>query len=166
MTLTESFPARARDMACSIAATGALMSTSFSPSASVAASASGWSDARYPRTFSASAASCARAGSSQNTAGDSERRARVTASRTQSRTAASLVWHMRQRSPALTSCSKTGTRSRAPSSETKKVFTTPSSEARKVLSWLPYSSALRAISPTLETLPMVATSKAPFLFQS
>ena len=34
------------------------------------------------------------------------------------------------------------------------------------MSWLPYSSALRAISPTLATLPMVATSNAPCFLQS
>ena len=50
-------------------------------------------------------ASWARVSSSQNTAGAPVARARVTASFTQSRIGTSLVWHVRQMSPADTSCS-------------------------------------------------------------
>ena len=50
-------------------------------------------------------ASCARERSSQKTAGAPVARARPTASRTQSATGASLVWHARQTSPGSTSCS-------------------------------------------------------------
>ena len=56
-------------------------------------------------TFSSTSASCARVSSSQNTAGAPVARARSTASRTQSRIGASLVWQARQMSPASTSCS-------------------------------------------------------------
>ena len=44
--------------------------------------------------------------------------------------------------------------------------TVPSAGMRKVLSWLPYSSALRAMRPTLGTEPMVAGSSAPWARQS
>ena len=87
-------------------------------------------------------------------------RARVTASFTQSRTGASLVWHMRQRSPAATACSS----STLPSASTTR--TVPSRGNWKVLSCEPYSSAFCAIRPTLGTLPIVAGSKAPFALQS
>ena len=105
-------------------------------------------------------ASWARSLSSQNTAGVSLRRARSTASFTQSRTGASLVWHMRQMSPACTGCSKIV---RPASSLTR---TMPSPGIWKVLSCEPYSSAFCAIRPTLGTLPMVAGSKAPWALQS
>ncbi len=87
-------------------------------------------------------------------------RARVTASFTQSRIEASLVWQARQMSPGCTSCSSRA--SPAP-------FTTrmvPAAGASKVLSCEPYSSAAFAIRPTLGTEPMVAGSKAPFARQS
>ena len=87
-------------------------------------------------------------------------RARVTASFTQSRIGMSLVWHMRQMSPAATVCS----RSVAPAPSTTR--TVPAAGISKVLSWLPYSSAACAISPTLGTEPMVAGSYAPWARQS
>src|SRR6218665_2329246 len=57
---------------------------------------------RYILTLVISCASWGRYASSQNTTGMPELRARVTASLTQSRMAASLTWHMRQMSPACT----------------------------------------------------------------
>ena len=96
--------------------------------------------------------SWARSRSSQNTAGVCEARARVTASLTQSRMGASLVWHARQMSPAATSCSM---------STSPALFTTctrPASAISKVLSWLPYSSAFCAMRPTLGTEPIVVGS--------
>ena len=105
-------------------------------------------------------ASWARASSSQNTAGAPVARARVTASFTQSRIGMSLVWQARQMSPADTSCSM----STAPDSSTTR--TVPSAGTSKVLSWLPYSSAACAISPTLGTEPIVAGSNAPWARQS
>jgi len=56
---------------------------------------------RYILTLVISCASCGRYWSSQNTTGMPELRARVTASLTQSRMAASLHWHMRQMSPCF-----------------------------------------------------------------
>ncbi|MNV69346.1 hypothetical protein D3C71_1622520 [compost metagenome] len=105
-------------------------------------------------------ASWARAASSQNTAGVLLRRARSTASLTQSWIGASLVWHMRQMSPASTACSNTT----LPASSV--TLTTPSAAIWKVLSCEPYSSAFCAIRPTLGTEPMVAGLKAPLLRQS
>ena len=105
-------------------------------------------------------ASWARAASSQNTAGVLLRRARSTASLTQSWIGASLVWHMRQISPASTACSKTT----VPASSV--TLTTPSAAIWKVLSCEPYSSAFCAIRPTFGTEPMVAGSKAPCALQS
>ena len=64
----------------------------------------------------------------------------------------SLVWHMRNTSPAATDCASTVW----PSSSTAR--TVPATGISKVLSWLPYSSAAWAIRPTLETDPMVAGS--------
>ncbi|MNV64809.1 hypothetical protein D3C71_1574710 [compost metagenome] len=105
-------------------------------------------------------ASWARLASSQNTAGVLLRRARLTASLTQSWIGASLVWHMRQMSPVCTACSKTT----LPASSVTR--TVPSAGIWKVLSCEPYSSAFCAIRPTLGTEPMVAGSKAPWLRQS
>ncbi len=97
-------------------------------------------------------ASWARPSSSQNTAGMPEARARVTASLTQSRIGTSLVWHIRQMSPAPTACSSTV----SPWVSTTR--TVPVEGISKVLSWLPYSSAAWAIRPTLGTVPRVAGS--------
>ncbi len=107
---------------------------------------------RYSRTLAIRFASWARVSSSQKIAGSPVARARVTASFTQSRTGTSLVWHIRQMSPAPTVCSRTT----APSASTTR--TVPVDGISKVLSWLPYSSAARAIRPTLETDPIVAGS--------
>ena len=87
-------------------------------------------------------------------------RARVTASLTQSRMGASLVWQARQMSPAWTACSMRA----VPEPSTTR--TVPSAGTSKVLSWLPYSSAAWAISPTLGTEPIVDGSKAPWARQS
>ena len=106
-------------------------------------------------TFLRISASCARVSSSQNTAGAPVARARSTASRTQSATAASLVWQPRQMSPGSTSCSS----SVAPEPSTTR--TLPAASISKVLSWLPYSSAFCAIRPTLGVVPIVAGSNAP-----
>ena len=62
---------------------------------------------RYALTLAIRLASCARVSSSQNTAGSPVARARVTASLTQSRIGASLVWQARKMSPAQTACSIT-----------------------------------------------------------
>ena len=105
-------------------------------------------------------ASWARVSSSQNTAGVSEARARVTASLTQSRIEASLVWQARHTSPGCTSCSS----STSPSEATTR--TVPAAGTSKVLSWEPYSSAALAIRPTLGTVPIVAGSRAPWVRQS
>ena len=96
--------------------------------------------------------SWARVSSSQNTAGVPEARARVTASLTQSRMGASLVWQARQMSPAATSCDMTT----SPAAST--TSTRPSASISKVLSWLPYSSAFWAMRPTLGTEPIVVGS--------
>ncbi|MNC47275.1 hypothetical protein D3C75_963270 [compost metagenome] len=88
------------------------------------------------------------------------RRARLTASLTQSWIGASLTWHMRKMSPASTFCSRTTW----PLLSTTR--TTPSALIWKVLSWEPYSSAFCAIRPTFGTLPMVVGSKAPLALQS
>ncbi|MCY1542633.1 hypothetical protein D9M68_783900 [compost metagenome] len=117
-----------------------------------------WS-CRYSSTFLRSSRSWARSGSSQKMAGVSDRRARVTASLTQSRIGASLVWQARQMSPASTSCCI----STVPSAATTRMV--PSAVISKVLSWEPYSSAFCAIRPTFGTLPMVVGSKAPLVLQ-
>ncbi len=111
-------------------------------------------------TFLMSSASCARPLSSQNTAGVSDARARVTASFTQSRTGTSFVWHARQMSPASTSCAM----STSPAAFT--TSTRPSRSMRNVLSCEPYSSAFCAMRPTLGTEPIVVGSKAPLAWQS
>ena len=87
--------------------------------------------------------------------------ARCTASLTQSRTASSLVWHMRQMSPVATSCSNTTS-----SESLATTLTTPSAEIWKVLSCEPYSSAFFAMRPTFATLPMEDTSNLPLALQS
>ena len=87
-------------------------------------------------------------------------RARVTASLTQSRIGASLVWQARQMSPGSTSCSI----STSPVALTTR--TVPAAGTSKVLSCEPYSSAALAIRPTLGTEPIVDGSKAPFARQS
>ena len=115
---------------------------------------------RYIATLAVRPRSWSRRGSSQNTTGVPDRRARVTASFTQSRIGASLVWHIRQMSPALTGCCS----STVPCSSMTR--TVPSPLILKVLSWLPYSSAACAIRPTLGTLPIVAGSNAPCSRQS
>jgi hypothetical protein len=107
------------------------------------------------RTLASTSASWARVSSSQNTAGQPVARARVTASLTQSRIGASLVWHMRQMSPSSTSCS----RSVVPSPST--TFTVPGAAISKVLSWEPYSSAFCAMRPTFGTVPIVVGSNWP-----
>ncbi len=105
-------------------------------------------------------ASWARFSSSQKTAGAPVARARVTASLTQSRIGASLVWQARQMSPGSTSCSI----STSPAALT--TWTVPAVGISKVLSWEPYSSAAWAIRPTFGTEPIVDGSNAPFARQS
>ncbi|MCY1239814.1 hypothetical protein D9M72_526290 [compost metagenome] len=105
-------------------------------------------------------ASWARVSSSQNTAGISEARARVTASLTQSRIGTSLAWQARQMSPGATWCSIRT----VPLLSTS--WTVPADWISKVLSWLPYSSAAWAMRPTFGTVPMVVGSKAPWARQS
>ena len=112
--------------------------------------------ARYVRTLRMSSASCGRYWSSQKTAGVAEARARVTASLTQSRTAASFTRHARQMSP----CSTVWAMRMLPAASTMRMV--PEAFAWKVLSWLPYSSAACAMRPTFGTLPMVRGSSAPF----
>lgn len=104
---------------------------------------------RYCFTLAIRLASCARVSSSQKTAGSPVARARVTASFTQSRIGASLVWQARKMSPADTACSMTA----SPLASTRR--TVPVTGISKVLSWLPYSSAFCAIRPTFGTEPMV-----------
>ena len=148
MPVTEivSCPARARSSVKRVASATGMTSIS-SPSVSSASSAG--------RTFLSSSASCARVSSSQNTAGAPVARARRTASATQSWIGASFVWHMRQMSPASTSCSS----SAAPSSSTTR--TVPAAAISNVLSCEPYSSAFCAMRPTFGVVPIVAGSKAP-----
>lgn len=74
---------------------------------------------------------------------------------------ASLVWHIRQMSPAATSCAMTTSWLWLSTT-----CTLPAQGSSKVLSWEPYSSAFFAISPTLDTEPIVDTSNWPFLRQS
>src|SRR5699024_2922429 len=116
--------------------------------------------ARYSLTLAIRFASCARDSSSQNTAGVPVARARVTASLTQSRIGVSLVWQARQMSPGNTSWLM------STSPEESTTSTRPCPEISKVLSWLPYSSALAAIRPTFGTEPIVVGSKAPLVRQS
>ncbi len=108
--------------------------------------------ARYCSTLAIRLASWARPESSQNTAGEPVARARVTASWTQFRIGASLVWHIRQMSPAATGVSSTT----APASSV--TWTVPALGISKVLSWEPYSSAAWAIRPTFGTVPIVVGS--------
>ncbi|CFS32594.1 Uncharacterised protein [Mycobacterium tuberculosis] len=111
-------------------------------------------------TFLISSFSCGRYGSSQNSTGIPEMRARVTASLTQSRIGASLTMHMRQMSPASTfSVSSTSPVA------TSTMLATPSSGISNVLSCEPYSSACWAIRPTLGTVPIVVGSNWPFVLQ-
>lgn len=105
-------------------------------------------------------ASWARLSSSQKTVGSPVARARVTASLTQSRIGASLVWQARKMSPAETACWRTT----FPASSTTR--TVPVVAISNVLSWLPYSSAFCAIRPTFGTVPIVDGSKAPLARQS
>jgi len=114
---------------------------------------------RYCCTFAMICASWARLLSNQNTAGVLLKRARRTASLTQSRIGASLTWHILQISPAST----LWLINTLPLAST--TLTTPSAGISKVLSWLPYSSAFCAIKPTFGTLPMVLGSKAPCSLQ-
>ena len=151
MTAMVSSPRRMRASDQRMASTGFRMRMS-SPSVSCRG--------RQARTLAMISASCARASSSQNTAGAPDARARPTASRTQSRTGSSFVWHMRKMSPTLTGCSI----STPPPAATTRIV--PAPDAVKVLSCEPYSSALRAISPTFDTLPMVAGSNCPCRRQS
>ncbi|MNL06733.1 hypothetical protein D3C87_1273790 [compost metagenome] len=109
-----------------------------------------------------SSASCGRYGSSQNTAGVPELRARVTASFTQSRIGASLTWHMRQISPCSTFCVSADSTSLVALSTMR---ASPSSGISNVLSCEPYSSAFWAIRPTFGTVPIVTGSKAPLVLQ-
>src|SRR5690606_3299959 len=104
--------------------------------------------------------SCARFSSNQKTAGVPERRALLTANFTQSRIGASLVWHIRKISPALT----TWVINTFPSAST--TWIVPLEIAWKVLSCEPYSSAFWAISPTFDTDPIVDGSNAPCCLQS
>ena len=110
--------------------------------------------------------SCPRSGSNQKTAGAPVARARVTARRTQSRMGASWVWQARQMSPASTSWDSRTVPGWAPAPSTTTTSTRPAVGMAKVLSWLPYSSARRAMSPTLGTVPMVRGSRAPCSLQS
>ena len=72
----------------------------------------------------------------------------------------SLVWHMRQMTPSLTSCDiKTSPDARS----TTRMEPAPG--AVNVLSWEPYSWAFWAMRPTLATQPMVVGSKAPCAMQ-
>ena len=112
-------------------------------------------------TFAMSWASWARVASSQKTAGAPVARARVTASFTQSRIGASLVWHARQMSPASTACSMSTVPDCVDDAHRAR-----SAAISKVLSCEPYSSAFWAISPTLGTEPMVEGSNAPLALQS
>ena len=107
-----------------------------------------------------SCASWARSALSQKTAGAPVARARVTASLTQSRIGASLVWQARQMSPASIWCDI----SSLPAASTMR--TLPSAVISNVLSWEPYSSAFFAMRPTFETAPIVAGSNCPFAFAS
>jgi hypothetical protein len=66
--------------------------------------------------------------------------------------AMSWVWHIRQMSPAATGV----VRSTVP--VWSMTWTVPLWPISKVLSWEPYSSAARAINPTLGTEPMVVGS--------
>ena len=85
-------------------------------------------------------------------------RARPTASSTQLRIGASLVWQARQTSPAADVVLRAA-RLFVPSPSTTLI--TPSAGTRNVLSWLPYSSAFCAMSPTLGVVPIVVGSNAP-----
>ena len=96
--------------------------------------------------------------SNQNTAVMPDARARVTASFTQSRIAASLVTGIRQMSPSSTSHDS----STSPLSIST-MSATPSSGISKVLSCEPYSSAFCAIRPTFGTVPMVVGSNWPLV---
>ena len=98
--------------------------------------------------------------SSQNNTVMPEARARVTASLTQSRIAASLVTGIRQMSPSSTFC----VNNTSPVSMST-MSATPSSGISNVLSWLPYSSAACAIRPTFGTVPMVVGSNWPWVLQ-
>ncbi len=62
-------------------------------------------------------------------------------------------------SPSETSCSSFT----AP--EESRTRTTPPSAISNVLSWLPYSSAFCAISPTFGVVPIVVGSNAPCAWQ-
>ncbi len=93
-------------------------------------------------------------------------RARATARRTQSRTGASWVVQARQMSPAATSWDSSTVPAGEPVPSTTTTSTVPGRSIRKVLSWEPYSSALRAMRPTLGTEPMVAGSREPLALQS
>ena len=114
---------------------------------------------RYTSTFLRSSASWPRAGSSQKMAGAPVALARVTPSFTQSRMETSLVWHIRKMSPAPRLLQQ----DRALGVDDADGA---GPAAKKVLSWDPYSSAFLAMSPTLETLPMVAGSNWPWAWQS
>ena len=72
----------------------------------------------------------------------------------------SLVWHIRQMSPAATGVVRTS----VPASSTTR--TVPAWGISNVLSCEPYSSAAWAISPTLGTEPIVVGSYAPLARQS
>jgi hypothetical protein len=63
-------------------------------------------------------------------------------------------------SPGWTSCDS----SVSPSRFTTR--TTPGRSISNVLSWLPYSSAFCAISPTFGVVPIVAGSNAPCCWQN
>ena len=114
---------------------------------------------RYACTLTMSSRSCGRFASSQKHAGVFERRARVTASLTQSLIAGSLVWQARQMSPASTACCM----STVPAASTTR--TVPAAFISNVLSCEPYSSAFCAMSPTFGTEPIVFGSNAPFFRQ-
>ena len=85
---------------------------------------------RYGSTLAIRLASWARVSSSQKTAGAPVARARVTASLTQSRIGTSLVWHIRQMSPALDRRARAAT---SPAASTTR--TVPAAGISKVLSW-------------------------------
>ena len=93
-------------------------------------------------------------------AGDPVARALDTASWTQLRIGASLVWHIRQMSPAATGVSNTTV------PDSSLTWTVPGCGISNVLSCEPYSSAACAINPTFGTVPIVVGSNAPWARQS
>ena len=69
-------------------------------------------------------------------------------------------------SPASTSCDSSTVPGSEPAPSVTTTSTVPAAGTRKVLSCEPYSSALRAMRPTLGTEPIVVGSRAPWVLQS